>query len=137
MLLITVSLIACSSNRALIGDPSNQRKNIETDIQATERIDDQALSLNIHPMVDGIEKINLVIDAVENYYGDNGRYPEKIEELIPKYLDEKPVTLTGEEIWYEKEEKDQYLVGYNPTETRYCIYKKEIGDIECGRYSER
>ena len=39
-----------------------------------------------------IERGNQIIEALENYYADNGYYPNKLEELRPKYIKRIPRT---------------------------------------------
>ncbi|MBN2501779.1 MAG: hypothetical protein JXB38_13445 [Anaerolineales bacterium] len=48
----------------------------------------------------GKEQLEMIIQAIEQYYEDTGAYPESLDALIPDYLDEIPLTITGQQFEY-------------------------------------
>jgi hypothetical protein len=52
---------------------------------------------------------NTVVQALEKYRADNGRYPVSLEKLVPAYLFEIPKPTWGLKKWkYETENKDEF-----------------------------
>ena len=49
---------------------------------------------------DGIARGNLIVQAVEAYTQSNGFYPSALSDLVPNYLTELPVTVSGEPFFY-------------------------------------
>lgn len=41
-----------------------------------------------------------IINALDRYYQDNQQYPEQLSDLKPKYLEEIPLTITGQPFSY-------------------------------------
>lgn len=79
-----------------------------------------------------IQKMLDVVESVEKYFDDYGKYPSSIEELIPYYLDEIPFTIDGYEIVYKTNKVYIYKVGFYPEQYKYCSYLKINNDWECG-----
>jgi hypothetical protein len=62
-------------------------------------------------IADGKAKSSVVIQSIEQFKLDNGHYPVAMEDLMPKYLTEIPITLTGHQIEYYRDE-DFYTVSF-------------------------
>ncbi len=48
----------------------------------------------------GIRQGNEIVSAIEKHYRDTNRYPDKLDELVPIYMNKIPLTLTGQEYEY-------------------------------------
>jgi hypothetical protein len=60
-------------------------------------VTDAALSGEINS---GMERGNQIVDALEAFYFDQGRYPATLDELVPVYLPALPLTVTGQPYFY-------------------------------------
>ncbi len=85
------------------------------------------------------EKAQEVIDAIESYLSDHGRFPEALSDLVPVYLPEIPKTLGGAEYDY------NYVGGdYDLTFTidtlgktgKSCSYIFRFASWDCGIYEK-
>lgn len=72
--------------------------------------------------------------ALNEYHSDNGHYPEKLEELIPTYIDnlKVPEILWG---WLYVSEKDDFTIGYVSYIDKMgyivCKYSKTLPEWDC------
>lgn len=68
---------------------------------------------------------NQVAKALENYCADNGTYPQKLHELVPRYIDAIPSPVAGNGVWdYEKASQGYYLgFGGNDPDTDPVSYR--------------
>lgn len=48
----------------------------------------------------GIERGNRIVKAVETYHNATGQYPSTLNDLVPKYLSDIPITTTGQAFFY-------------------------------------
>lgn len=81
-----------------------------------------------------IDRGNKIIAALEEYYNDNGFYPQELRELVPKYLSR--IERTGLSDGLNPSVKFYYIpepVKYRPGYFRisYPDYRKEKGDKDC------
>lgn len=68
---------------------------------------------------------NTIIEAIDNYYADFGKYPYDINELVPDYLESIPNSLWNTTFDYDK--RDYYQI-WNGKERRYeNIYEPNYG----------
>ena len=67
--------------------------------------------------VEVLSDLNALSQAIEAYYAKNLRYPGKLEELQPEFVDKIPLEpKTGKAFIYQSDGKDQYQIGIsNPT----------------------
>lgn len=90
-------------------------------------------------IADGKAKSAIVISAVEQFKLDNGHYPETMEDLMPKYLTEIPITLTGHQIEYHRD-RDFYIVSFElKKRTKLpagCGYLRDLDTWECSYGAE-
>jgi len=64
------------------------------------------------PRAQVLSDLNALSQAIEAYYAKNLRYPEKLEELQPEFVDKIPLEpKTGKPFIYESDGKDQYQIG--------------------------
>lgn len=75
-----------------------------------------------------------IVMALNEYYSDQGRYPEKLDDLVPTYLAElkEPGTMWG---WLYLVEKDNFTLGYvddiDWTGYGICKYSAAIPEWDC------
>jgi hypothetical protein len=84
----------------------------------------------------GIERSEKIIDALDDYYHTEGHYPERLNELIPLYLEEIPETITGQEYEYILTEEFDYILMFNVSrrgEVWFCGYLRDMELWDCGR----
>jgi hypothetical protein len=53
-----------------------------------------------HEINSGIERGNTIVKAIEAYQKANGKYPDTLNQLIPSYLSDIPMTSTGQAFFY-------------------------------------
>ncbi len=71
---------------------------------------------------DGQQKAEIVIRAVEQYKLDYGKYPNRLEDIVPYYLEQVPITVTG------------YLIDYYVDGDYYFVHFQlsKRGNLEAG-----
>jgi hypothetical protein len=62
---------------------------IEFEIWSWESHKDECISIG-----------NIIVEALDKYYVDNGVYPKTLDELVPNYLEKVPNHLVGNKQWY-------------------------------------
>ncbi len=74
---------------------------------------------------------NEIVEALEGYYADTGRYPASLDELVPKYLNEIKEPLWGDSGWEYGGSPAQLKVGYKSRGQLYpmMVYNSEHGWI--------
>lgn len=85
----------------------------------------------LHPRQQSIQEMVAVVDVIKAYYEDYGVYPGSIDDLIPIYLTESPITNEGFEIMYAIEDSI-FLVWFEPNPRKYCSYLSSEDSWECG-----
>jgi hypothetical protein len=78
-----------------------------------------------------------IIVAIETYYKVNGVFPEKLELLIPAYIDELPITKDGREFKYSLNDYSGYsLLFYIPGTEDHgnCAYSHDASEWDCSFY---
>lgn len=88
----------------------------------------------------GIERGNQIIEALEAYYQAKGIYPPALNSLVPGYLAEIPVTITGQQFFYRPFDGESllaqeiYWVAFNVTRQEHvaCIYLRGLEYWDCG-----
>lgn len=90
-------------------------------------------------MLDGIQRGNLIVNALDAYYKEHGNYPLSLGELVPAYINEIPVVITGQEYEYVLLEPDNvwgepYLLTFYPRTKKNvgCSYMQRLNDWDCG-----
>jgi hypothetical protein len=84
---------------------------------------------------DGMEKGNQIINAVERFHFDNGKYPSDLPDLLPIYLQSIPRTITNQFFSYEIDKSDTYELTFriacrtNLKES--CTYIKRLNLWDC------
>ena len=64
------------------------------------------------PRVQVLSDLVALSQAIDAYYAKNLRYPEKLEQLQPEFIDKIPLEpKTGKPFTYESDGKDQYQIG--------------------------
>ena len=90
-------------------------------------------------IIDGKKKAEIVILAVEQYKTKNGHYPERMNELLPEFLKEIPITITGHPIEYQVD-GDYYIVGFllkkRAKIQESCGYIRRLSAWECSYSTE-
>ena len=51
-------------------------------------------------MKSGIERGNRIVKAIETYHNATGQYPSTLNDMVPKYLSDIPITTTGQAFFY-------------------------------------
>lgn len=89
----------------------------------------------------GDKQMQMIAVAIEEYYSDQGDYPESWKDLVPDYMNKLPSTITGQEITYRKSD---YYYPYNLffdlaywDNKNGCAYHGGSGEFECGPYNYR
>ena len=59
------------------------------------------------------QQMKMIAMAIDEYFSDKGIYPEKLENLIPEYLDKIPDTITGQEIHFEISTEYRYVLFFD------------------------
>lgn len=64
------------------------------------------------PRTQVLNDLMALSQAIQAYYAKNLRYPEKLEQLRPEFIDKIPLEpKTGKPFIYESDGKDQYQIG--------------------------
>jgi hypothetical protein len=91
----------------------------------------------------GIEVGKQLVVAFEQYHLDHGEYPIKIDQLVPKYIEFIPKTITGQEYSYKRNEisnQSEKELPYNlcfiviNTVNTICCNSVYYDGWECGPY---
>jgi hypothetical protein len=88
-------------------------------------------------MIDGMNKVKIIVQSIEKYYLDNGIYPDNLNILTTNYLESIPTTITGENFYYQLSKSNIYTVYFkvqrNSTENRevYCGFIRRLLIWEC------
>ena len=87
----------------------------------------------------GIERGNQIIEAIEAHYQAEGEYAAALNSLVPGYLPEIPVTITGQQFFYRPFDDESvlsqeiYWVAFNVTRQEHvaCIYLRRLENWDC------
>jgi len=87
----------------------------------------------------GIERGNQIIAAIEAYYQVEGEYAPSLNSLVPDYLAEIPVTITGQHFFYRPFGDESvlaqeiYWVAFDVTRQEHvaCIYLRRLETWDC------
>ncbi|GAP06336.1 hypothetical protein ATHL_01190 [Anaerolinea thermolimosa] len=94
-------------------------------------------------ITDGQTKGEQVVQALEKYHVDKGRYPEYLQDLIPNYLEEVPMTLAKKEFKYEGSQSDTFYLSFPVTKKKdvgsgtICTYIKRLEGWDCSQSFEK
>jgi len=88
---------------------------------------------------EGIAIGNQIVRAIEVYNLDQGHYPSKLNDLVPAYLTEIPVTSTGQEYFYRLFDPNDplapeiYWLAFRVIEQENvtCTYLRRLGYWDC------
>jgi hypothetical protein len=72
---------------------------------------------------------NAVIHAIRDYRTDSGRYPENLNQLVPKYLKVIPTPIAGVGEWhyFTCEDGSAFALEFSGSRQRTCEYSGEMG----------
>ena len=116
--LLLVFLVCCTSNRFPKG------------VYSSTKIEEKPIS-QAEEFDTGKTTGNSIVNALEEYYLENGVYPETLEVLIPNYLSELPTTITGQMFNYKLlsiESSNPYSLSF-PLSTKIstaCYYFRSL-----------
>jgi hypothetical protein len=82
----------------------------------------------------GMQQGNEIVAAIENYYRETSQYPNHLDELVPVYLNEIPLTITGEQFEYRLVEPHFYSLSFllrRRGERFACTYMGDLKTWEC------
>jgi len=87
----------------------------------------------------GIEKGNQIVQAIEAYHAAKGKYPITLDELLPTYLSDIPMTLTGQAYFYRLFENsspladEMYWVSFRAVNQDHvaCTYFRRLDTWDC------
>jgi hypothetical protein len=91
----------------------------------------------------GKEQGSVIISAIEQFQDNKGRFPDSLNELLPKYLCQLPNTITGQIYTYKLLQPNEYnswssyLLSFeisNKVNTG-CTYLSGLNQWECGPQS--
>lgn len=80
------------------------------------------------------ERANELVQAISNYAQEYGRFPDRLDVLVPEFIAEIPYTVGGREFhYYRLYEPDEYLLYFEVTDkSSYgCGYSSRLEDWEC------
>lgn len=88
---------------------------------------------------DGIEKGNEIVRAIEIYNLDQGHYPLSLDDLVPNYISNSPVTSTGQPYFYrlfgstDKLAFEIYWLAFRVAEQEHtiCTYYRRLEYWDC------
>lgn len=117
LVIVIFLLSACSENNREINNSPTSSRPIITQ-EARTPIPDQTNPID--PTLDwmsqeieyGEHQVQIIVEAIEEYYQDHSEYPESLEVLIPAYLQELPLTISGDLFDYYQNRTDIYLIGF-------------------------
>jgi len=77
---------------------------------------------------------NKIVIAIEKYYQETGHYPNDLKELIPIYLNQIPLTITGEQFRYKLINSKLYYLWFLLSRAGRkfsCSYAPDLKTWEC------
>jgi hypothetical protein len=88
----------------------------------------------------GQEQGGVIIVAIEQFQNDKGRFPDSLNELLPKYLCQLPDTITGQKYSYQLLQPSEfnswssYLLSFEISKkvNTGCTYLSGLSQWECG-----
>ena len=125
------TLVACANVSLNAVTPINPQSNVSTpydpSIQAT-------LDFVSEERETGMQQGNEIVVAIEKYHKETSRYPENLNELVPVYLNEIPLTITEEQFEYKLVEPQLYYLSFllrRRAERFACTYMGDLKTWEC------
>ena len=89
----------------------------------------------------GISLGNVVVEAIERYYDNEGSYPETLSDLVPRYMNAIPTTGTNQEFKYLLLDTENILgIPYNlsfnliSNVNTACVYRQKHQTWDCSFY---
>jgi hypothetical protein len=82
----------------------------------------------------GMQQGDEIVAAIEKYYSETNRYPDKLDELVPVYLNEIPLTITGERFEYRHVRPQVYFLSFllqRQARRFACTYMGDLKAWEC------
>ncbi|MCI0398420.1 MAG: hypothetical protein L0332_24150 [Chloroflexi bacterium] len=78
-----------------------------------------------------------IVMALERYRIDKGQYPDSLNELKPRYMNEIPLALSSEGVdWLYTVRAEEFTLGYMKDPDKFgafvCLYEPSRGDWACG-----
>jgi len=134
-LLLIFSLILSNCGKVEIETPTVMLPATKMSHSPTEITPlDPAIDAYLSEIREGQCKGNLILSAIENFYQDNKHYPDQLEDLVPFYLEEIPITDTGQPFIY-RQTPDIYVLLFHLTTKNgvSCAYTKRLSDWECSQ----
>ena len=71
------------------------------------------------PVYQSMQIGDRIVEALDLYRADTGDYPVSLEMLVPKYLDEIPAPMLGDQVWRYNRDGEHFVLRVRP----------ETGDI--------
>jgi len=129
-LLILIALSGCSQVKSTSILLPTETLDV---ISSVTLADDPKTDEHLREIREGQRLGELIIDAIEKHYLDKGIYPDELPNLVPTYLQEIPLTETGESFRY-RQSPDIYVVGFDLVTKKgaYCAYIKRLDIWEFG-----
>jgi hypothetical protein len=138
------TLVACANvslNAATPTDmissaaPTNIKSNVSTPYDSSAQATFDAVRASIaEEQESGMQQGNEIVVAIEKYYKGTNQYPDNLGELVPVYLNEIPLTITGEQFEYRLVEPQFYYLSFllrRQAERFACTYMGDLRTWEC------
>jgi hypothetical protein len=74
------------------------------------------------PVYQSMQIGDRIVEALNLYRAETGHYPVSLEMLVPKYLDEIPAPVWGEQLWRYDEDGDSFFLGVRPEPLAWFPY---------------
>ena len=88
---------------------------------------------------DGEQKGDRIVEALDTFYKEFGKYPDRLDILVPIYIPEIPHTLAGEDFTFKEIEGDVYYLSFPVTRKKLvttCSYIKRLENWDCSVFFE-
>ena len=134
-LIIFVLVCACNTSQSINDHQTNTTLESESTVRSTTHV--PTVNTNILEINAGKEQAQEILDAIQRFNIDNNKFPLKLDELVPEYLNEIPITTTGQPYSYKQFDLHTFILTFRLSSSQdklnaYCAYLYSSDLWECG-----